>query len=114
MANRYSKYKVFNNDSDYYDFLRKSRNNSKNIRHYQTPRMHMPSMAERSRVKTNAHTWKYGDRFYKLANQYYNDSRYWWVIAWYNAYMTEADVFPGDIIHIPLNLEQALRVLKAY
>ena len=49
-----------------------------------------------------------------LAHKFYENPNYWWVIAWYNAYMTEADVFTGDVIHIPLNLEQALRVLKAY
>jgi hypothetical protein len=33
------------------------------------------------------------------------------VIAWYNGYPTEADIKKGALIDIPVNLEDALRVL---
>jgi|7_EtaG_2_1085326.scaffolds.fasta_scaffold18920_2 nucleoid-associated protein YgaU len=113
MASRYSKYKIINNNSDYYEFLRKKRG-LKNIRQYETPYIYNPTVADRARLKTTNYLWKYGDRFYQLANQYYNDTRFWWVIALYNGYMTEADIRPGDVIAIPLNLESALKTLRAY
>ena len=32
----------------------------------------------------------------------------WWIIAWYNARPTEADILPGDLILIPLSVEDVL------
>ena len=63
-------------------------------------------------MNTTLHIWKYGDRLYKLANKYYGDSRYWWVIAWWNSFPTEASITLGTPLRIPLNLEQALIVLE--
>jgi hypothetical protein len=36
------------------------------------------------------------------------------VIAQYNGRHTEADIKPGDIIEIPVNLEATLQILRAY
>lgn len=110
---RYSKYKIFTSTGDQYSFLRKERG-VKKIRHYGTPIIYNPTVRERASLKTTAHIWKYGDRFYKLANQYYNDVTFWWVIAWYNGYPTESSVPPGARLAIPLNLEEALQILRAY
>ena len=114
MASRYTKYRILNNSSDYYEFLREERNNIRNIRQYETPILHMPTVIERASLKTTKHIWKYGDRFYKLAAQYYDDARYWWVIAQYNATPTEGQMRPGMVITIPLNLEKTLEVLRNY
>lgn len=110
---RYNKYKTLNNTSDYYKPLREIRNKSKALKHYETPIIHNPTVAERASLKTTSHIWKYGDRFYKLADQYYGDVRFWWVIAWYNGAPTEATLTNGNVIYIPLNLENALKVLRA-
>lgn len=111
---RYKYTKTINNDIEFYEFLREKRNNLKNIIHYETQIMHNPNVAERSSLVTDSHIWKYGDRFYKLANTYYGDPQYWWVIAWYNAYPTEADVNIGNVIQIPIDLESALEVMRTY
>jgi hypothetical protein len=111
---RYANKKIFLNDAEYYDFLRKNRSNTKGVRQYDTQILKNPTIADRSALKTVTHVWKYGDRYYKLADQYYNDVDYWWVIAWWNAIPTEADVSPGDAISIPLNLEEALQVLRTF
>jgi hypothetical protein len=111
---RYANKKIFLNDAEYYDFLRKNRSNTKGVRQYDTQILKNPTIADRSALKTVTHVWKYGDRYYKLADQYYNDVDYWWVIAWWNARPTEADVSPGDAISIPLNLEEALQVLRTF
>jgi len=113
MASRYGKYRIINNNSSAYEFLRKARG-VKNIRQYETPYIYIPSVAERASLSTTNHIWKLGDRFYKLSDQYYKDTRYWWIIGLYNGYMTEADIRPGDVISIPLNLEEALKVMRVY
>jgi nucleoid-associated protein YgaU len=110
---RYDNDRIIENNSKYYSPLRRSRK-VKNIIHYATPVLYNPTPIDRMMVRTNGHIWKYGDRLYKLAHAYYGDSRYWWVIAWYNGVPTEADLFAGDLIDIPINIEQALKILGAY
>ena len=81
---------------------------------YDTLQLINPSLADRTMLNTTNHIWAYGDRYYKLAYQMYGRPDYWWVIAWWNARPTEADLSPGDVIVIPINLEDALRALGAY
>ena len=111
---RYKYTPILNNNIEFYEFLRKKRNNLKNIVQYDTQIMYNPTIRQRANLVTDTHVWKYGDRFYKLADQYYNEVNYWWVIAWYNGYMTEVDIFPGDVIAIPIDLEAALTALRSY
>ena len=114
MASRYIRTFNVDNDTEFYDFLRKKRGNLKNIRHQETPIMKNPTVAERAALDSTGYIWKLGDRYYNLAHKYYGKTEYWWVIAWYNGYPTEADVLPGDYIEIPLNLEKALMILGVY
>jgi len=107
---RYGNAKIVNNDSNFYSSLVESRD-LKSIKQMQTILIKNPEIFERINLKTDTHIWKYGDRFYNLANQYYNDPKLWWIIAWYNGYPTEANVKIGDTLDIPLNLEQIVRVL---
>ena len=102
--------RILANSSEYYKPIRKSRGVDV-IEHYETPRLYHPSVSDRRTVSSEAYIWKYGDRFYKLAFDYYGDQHLWWVIAWYNGYPTEAGIPNGSVIEIPLNLEQATRVL---
>tara|TARA_R100001509_G_C4796231_1_gene191504 strand:+ start:146 stop:490 length:345 start_codon:yes stop_codon:yes gene_type:complete len=114
MASRYTKSKIINNDMEFYEFLRKKRGNVKNIQHLPTPILKHPTASDRANLRRTKHIWKYGDRFYNLAYQYYDNPEYWWVIAWYNGYPTEADINTGTVIYIPLNLEKALIALGVY
>ena len=107
---RYNKYRILVNDSEYYKPLRAERG-LKKILHYETPTIHNPTKLQRMNTITTKHIWKYGDRLYQLADQYYGDSRFWWVIAWYNGFGAEADIYNGAVIRIPLNIEEALKVL---
>ena len=108
MPSRYPRKKIVKNDNDYYAPIRRGQ---KIIHHYETPSLSNPTFSQRVHIETSPHIWKYGDRFYKLADQYYGDSRYWWVIAWYNARPTEASISNGDVLEIPINIQKALRVL---
>mgnify|MGYP003624265319 FL=1 len=100
------------NDSDFYKELRERRG-VKQIEQFTTPRLRQPTVSDRMRLKTSTHIWKYGDRFYNLAHQYYGDARYWWVIAWFNGIPTEAEANTGDVLEIPLDISEALLVLGA-
>jgi len=107
---RYGSSNVTNNDSDFYSPLAEKRG-LKAIQHFQTVVIHNPQIFERMQIRTNSHVWKYGDRYYKLANTYYGDPQLWWIIAWYNGYPTEVNVKIGDVLEIPLNFEQIIEVL---
>jgi nucleoid-associated protein YgaU len=100
------------NDIDFYTELRERRG-VKQIEQFTTPRLRQPTVSDRLRLKTSTHIWKYGDRFYNLAHQYYGDVRYWWVIAWFNGIPTEAEANTGDVLEIPLDISEALLVLGA-
>ena len=104
---RYGSSNVTNNDSDFYSPLAEKRG-LKAIQHFQTVVIHNPQIFERMQIRTNSHVWKYGDRYYKLANTYYGDPQLWWIIAWYNGYPTEVSVKIGDVLEIPLNFEQII------
>ena len=97
-------------DPEYYSFLAKKRG-VKKVEHHKTPVLKNPTVDDRKRIKTIPHVWSYGDRLYKLADQYYGDSNYWWVIAWYNGYAAEAQIELGRTLRIPTNIENALDVL---
>ena len=107
---RYNSETPLVNDSDYYDFLKKKRG-VKTITHFGTPVLYHPGVGRRTSIATDPLIWSYGDHFYKFAHQYYGNPRFWWVIAWYNGYPTEANIKLGAYIEIPVNIEDALRVL---
>jgi len=108
---RYIYTKIIDNDSEYYRFLRSKRQNQKNIRQYATPSLFNPGLIDRMVVPGDTYIWKVGDHFWKLAADYYNNPNYWWVIAWYNGFPTEAHISPGRMIEIPISLEKALVAL---
>jgi hypothetical protein len=109
-VSRYRGTVVFQNSLEYYEYLRKDRD-LRSVLHYETPILAHPSIPARSKLIADKYVWGYGDRFYNLANKYYGDPQYWWIIAWYNALPTEADIKNGDLISIPINLEKVLEVL---
>lgn len=105
---RYNNYRILNNSSEYYRKLRQKRNNTKNIRQYETPILRHPTVGERASIESTQHIWSVGDRFYKLAHKFYGDPTLWWIIAWYNGFPTEVDVLPGDLLTIPINVEKVI------
>ena len=109
MPNRYSSKNAIINNTQYYAPIRRGKSS---ITHYGTPILSHPSVATRRKIKTQNYIWKYGDRLYKLADEYYNDSRYWWVIAWYNRKPTEAHVKTGEVISIPMPFYKIIAMLR--
>ena len=108
---RYGKTKIVDNKEDFYSPILEERD-IKSIVQMETVMLHNPTIAERRQIRTNTHIWKYSDRYYKLANQYYGDSELWWIIAWYNLRPLETDFRPGDVVIIPTPLESILSAFE--
>ena len=103
MPSRYRNKATFINNSELYENLFFDKR-VKFIEQYKTYTLHHIDITENSSLSVINHTWKLGDRFYKLAYKYYGDSEMWWVIAWYNGTPTEAHLTVGDVINIPTPL----------
>ena len=110
MTSRYNTRRVGVNDSSQYKKLFKDRG-VKKIEQYFTPQMQHLTADQIASLGTISHVWGTGDRFYKLAFDYYNDSRLWWVIAWFNRTPTEADLKLGDTIFIPTPVNRVIEML---
>ncbi len=79
-----------------------------NIKQYDTPVFRHPTIEEIKTLNVVSHIWKTGDRYFKLADQYYDDPEMWWVIALYNQKPTEFQLKLGDIVFVPTPLESVL------
>ncbi|HAI41228.1 MAG TPA: hypothetical protein DCM40_25530 [Maribacter sp.] len=108
MPTRYDRRRVLTTANELYEKTLEERNVS-SIRYYSTPQMSYPPVEEIKNLTRVRHIWKTGDRFFKLAIEYYNSAQYWWVIAMFNQKPTEADLTVGDLIYIPLPLQDILR-----
>ena len=66
------------------------------------------TLDERKSLQTQKHIYKTGDKLYKISYSYYGDTKYWWVIAWFNRKPTDFHCKIGDTIYVPFPLKQAL------
>jgi nucleoid-associated protein YgaU len=82
------------------------------VDHYTTPVLYQPTQEEFSSLQVVSHIWATGDRYHKLAHRYYNDSKLWWVIAWFNKKPTDSHVKNGDVIQVPFPLENVLTIFR--
>ncbi len=62
-------------------------------------------------IKKINHVFSVGDSLSKIAFKHYGDSRFWWLLAWFNTKPTDFHCKIGDIIEVPLPLEEV--ILKA-
>tara|TARA_B100001094_G_C18086745_1_gene748154 strand:- start:328 stop:666 length:339 start_codon:yes stop_codon:yes gene_type:complete len=109
MSSRYKNRQITKNRNELYETFLKDRKVNQ-IRHYRTPRIKHLTSRERSQLVTTKVVFKQGDRFWKLAAQFYGDSKYWWIIAWFNQRPTEASVSPGSVLLIPTPLDKVLEL----
>jgi len=109
---RYQDLKIIQNqDADYKKQFKDKFEGRQSFPHLETQELEYPSIDEMKKLNYANHIWKLGDRYYKLAHHYYGDSKYWWVIAQFNKKPTEQHVSLGDLVKIPLPLNN---VLDAY
>ena len=75
MPSRYKNRKVkTNNKGLYKEFFEERKVNY--INQYTTPKIPFLDASVRAQFNSIPHTWKLGDRYYKLADQYYDDPTY--------------------------------------
>lgn len=110
MANRYDNRRLIKNDMEQYDNLFEDRGVNY-ITQYTTGQLKYPTVNQIRTLKRVQHIWTTGDRYFKIASQFYGDPRYWWVIAHYNKKPTESSLTPGEIIYIPMPLERILNFI---
>jgi len=109
MSVRFSNRRILLNQEEEYERFFKRRHIS-SIRQWSTGRLYYPTVSDLRAITRNQHIWKAGDRYYKLAIQYYGQAQYWWVIALFNKKPTEAHLRVGQSISIPMPLQAILRV----
>jgi len=98
------------NQSEMYKSLFEKRG-IKYINQFKTAKLSYPTKKEMATLNDVLYTWKAGDKYFKLAHQFYGDATAWWIIAWYNRAPTEADIRPGQPIYIPQPLDKILPIL---
>ena len=108
---RYEDKKILQNQEDSYSEILEDRG-VKYIRQYGSANLTHPDATDIGTLERVGHIWQIGDRYYKLAHQYYGNSKYWWVIAWYNQKPTESHVALGDVLKIPFPLYKVLSFLR--
>ena len=107
---RYSKTKKINNGAwEYRDILQ--RRGRDEIRQYSFEKFKALKLKDVPNLTITNYRWGSSDRFYKLADQYYGDSTYWWIIAYFNNTPLESDVRMGQKILIPTPLEMILKAM---
>lgn len=111
MIERYLQRSILKNTQEMYDEYFRNRN-VKYINQYETPTFSFPEVEQYANIPTITHVWTVGDRFYKLAHKYYGDSKDWWIIAKFNNKPTESHLSVGDLLYIPTNLQQIVRLMR--
>tara|TARA_A100001515_G_scaffold129876_1_gene116810 strand:+ start:987 stop:1328 length:342 start_codon:yes stop_codon:yes gene_type:complete len=109
-VSRYINREFFLNDEKNYKQNLKKRNTS-GIVQFSTAFFPEITEDEYGSIETVQHVWKFGDRYSKLAQTYYDDPTMWWVIALFNRKPTESHLELGDFIYIPVPLEAAMEII---
>ena len=108
---RYRNVQLVNNTRPEYDEIFKERGVSR-IVHYSFSDFKQLRIRDIPEVMLNPHIWTPSDRYYKLANTYYSDPTYWWIIAFFNNKPLETDVKVGDKLLIPTPLGAILGAME--
>ena len=104
---------VKNTNQLYKKYIYETRGLSRGINHFRTQTFRYPSKEDLRTLTTVSHTWKVGDRFSKLAYEYYGDVELWWVIAMFNKSPTEAFIRKGDLVYIPQPIDRVIGLFAA-
>jgi hypothetical protein len=81
---------------------------SNGIKQYPSLNLKFPTDSQIQSYSIQIESWTLGQRLYKLADKYYGDPQYWWIIAFFNRKPTEQHFALGDTVEIPLPLNAVL------
>ena len=105
------KNKFSNSDPSYSEYIRLK--GLKKINQYGIGiKLKYPDSSDIQKFKISYHYWSQGDSYYKLAESFYGNSDYWWIIAFYNQTPMEQDLETGQQIEIPLPLELVIESMR--
>tara|TARA_Y100000114_G_C11505328_1_gene206406 strand:- start:24 stop:365 length:342 start_codon:yes stop_codon:yes gene_type:complete len=110
-VSRYSKNTIVRTESTDYKNVLDNRG-VEHIDHYSFEKFKILKVRDIAGIQVVKHTWTSSDRFFKLANQYYNDPSYWWIIAYFNNTPLETDLEVGQSVFIPIPLEYILSAME--
>lgn len=110
---RYVKRKILVNNTKQYkeDDIFENRG-VKKVSQYISPRFKSFTREQYNSIPYVRHYWTNGDRYWKLANKYYNDPTLWWIIARWNFAPTESHLEEGQEIRIPTDLQRTLELIR--
>jgi len=63
-------------------------------------------------IQLDTHIWEASDRLFKLADKYYGDPTYWWIIALFNNRPLESEIKLGEKMLIPLPLDMIVSAME--
>ncbi len=110
---RYNKVKeVKNSDLDYKKVFDSRFGLSDFIIQRQRAGLVYPSFETISSLVFTYEIWKMGSRLHKFSEKYYRDPSYWWLIGFYNKKPIDANYSIGDVVKIPVSLEDAFSALR--
>ena len=98
---------IYVNDKEFYEEFIEKRGLDR-LTQYRTPKFPPITTAIRRRFRTIRYIWKQGDKYYKVANEFYGDPRLWWILAWFNQKPNEGLLKPGAVLYIPQPLSKIL------
>mgnify|MGYP003654443376 FL=1 len=105
MSSRYNnRGKVFVTKRDMFKQL-KSNRKIDSAQLVSTAKFNRITQADLEDLQYDPYIWSRGDRFYKLAADFYDQAGLWWVIALFNNAPTEQHLTLGEEIYIPRNPE---------
>jgi len=80
------------------------------IDHYAKQDFNEITEVDRASFENEKYIFKLGDRLFKIAFDAYGDTRYWYLIAWWNQKPTDLHCRVGDILYIPRPLKDVLQL----
>jgi len=105
---RYDNRAVFVNSSEGYRKAFFKKRAVYQIKQYGSPDLPRPLPSMMQELNNIPLVWAADSRLFKLADEFYGDPTYWWIIAWFNQKPTEGHFNIGDVFYVPTPLDRVL------
>ena len=99
---------IFINDDKNYQREFFNKRNIKQTPQYRTGRFQALTPTQRAQLNPTSLIWTATSNLTKIAYEFYGDPQYWWVISLYNQTPLESDFTVGQVVYVPLPLQQVL------
>ena len=110
MIDRNERRDILINDHPFYKKKLKDRG-LRFFRHYSKMKLSQIAQEDMRDLTILDHVYATGDSLSKIAYKHYGDTRYWWILAAFNQKPIDNLIKIGDIIHVPLPLNEIMYLL---